>query len=173
VTKAKLATDESLISTVCNGKKIHQFQRVFTPEGVINITFSMYGNKKQSVTDQEVKSNPRLVIHGDDSKLDDIKEELRIIESQEQEVHNMLQAIESEDHELRAQYNQAQERKKELEQEKARYNTKQLDILIAQKEKEIEDLGFPVCPYQIDKCKQRPRQHYMYSQKQPYIHKIL
>jgi chromosome segregation ATPase len=139
--KAKLATDESLISTVGNGKKMHQFQRVFTPEGVINITFSMYGNKKQSVTDQEVKSNPRLVIHGDDSKLDDIKEELRNIEAQEQEVHSTLEALEREDQELRAQHTQAQERKKELEQEKARYNTKQLDMLIAQKEKEIEDLG--------------------------------
>ena len=100
--KAKLATDESLMSTVGNGKKMHQFQRVFMPEGVINITFSMYGNKKQSVTDQEVKSNPRLVIHGDDSKLDDIKEELRNIEAQEQEVHSTLEALEREDQELRA-----------------------------------------------------------------------
>jgi len=92
------------------------------------------------VSEQELTSNPKLVIHGDDSRLDGIKGELRDIEAQEHEVRSRLEALEREDQELRTQHQQAQDRKKELVQEKAQYDTKQLDRLIDQKEKEIQDL---------------------------------
>jgi len=69
--KAKIAEDESLISTAGTGKKMHQFQRVFTPDGVFNIGFSMYGNKKQTVSDCQQSMPPSrclLVLSGRGSR---------------------------------------------------------------------------------------------------------
>ena len=81
-----------------------------------------------------------LVIHGDDARVDGLKEELRGLEQQEDVARAALEVLEREEQELRSQQGQARQYQDELNTEKAMYNTKRLDVLIRAKEKEIADL---------------------------------
>ena len=45
-----LTGDASLIFQQDNGKRMHRFSRVFTPEMVITIAYSIYKNQRQSVS---------------------------------------------------------------------------------------------------------------------------
>ena len=83
----------------------------------------------------------QLILHGDDSRLDVIRQELRDVEGAEVGVHRSLEVVEREDQELRTQHTQAQQDQNDLRNEKALYDTKQTDALISRKEKEIVDLA--------------------------------
>jgi DNA repair exonuclease SbcCD ATPase subunit len=159
-----LANDKSLHHQAANGKKQHKLMRVFTPQQVLNVSFSMYSNKQMSVSHVplSMRENPRcgplstltghntmqislddvrsarVIMHGDDSKLDDLKREVRQFEAQEADVRRELEELERKDATLRSENTQAQQLKKDLTEEKAMYNTKQADALIKTKEQEVK-----------------------------------
>jgi hypothetical protein len=51
----QLASDPNLTTTLGNGKKMHKLAQVVTPEYVIQISYSHYGNKAQSATSYQTR----------------------------------------------------------------------------------------------------------------------
>ena len=86
---------------------------------------------------QEDVRNARVIMHGDNSALDDLKLEVRQFEAQEADVRQDLEELERQDVTLRSEHAKAQQLKKDLTEEKAMYNTKQADLLIKQKEQDV------------------------------------
>lgn len=82
-----------------------------------------------------------MVIHGDDSRLHGIKQDLRQLEAEEVDVRQRLEGLERQDAAVRSEHQEAQQVKKDLTEEKAMYNTKQFDVMILNKEKELKDLA--------------------------------
>ena len=107
-----------------------------------------------SLASLQVNTRPtrtaRVIIHGDDSGLDRIKQELRQLESEEQGVRHELEGLERQDAQVRSEHQEAQQDKKKLTEEKALYNSRQFDVMITNKEKELKDMAD-----QIEKEKRR------------------
>ena len=95
----------------------------------------------RQVESKPVRSSPSVIIHGDDSRLEGIKQEFQRFEAQEAEVRRTLEDLERADQALRTEQAQAQQKKNELLQEKAGYDTKIADTQIQKKGREISDLA--------------------------------
>lgn len=123
----ELASDPSLTTKLGNGKKMHKLSNVVTPEYVIQVSYSHYGNQAQSATSYPTKP-PQMIIHGDDSRLDVLKQHLRALEDKEANVSRTLEVLEGEEQELRTKHTEVSKLKTHLADEKAMYDTKQADI---------------------------------------------
>jgi hypothetical protein len=90
---------------------------------------------------------PQVIINGDDSRLDVLKQHLRALEDKEVNVRRTLEVGEGEEQELRTKHSEVSKLKTDLADEKAMYDTKQADIVIKKKEKEIQHLASEIERY--------------------------